>query len=133
MRCSTWRGNDLTKLSRQAQLLGLSEIQTADTLPVQDIIHRQRQFFSSHSFKGGMNLFPAYLNLHVIWPSINRTARLGGVSRADDGRAWGSTPMGKMLQFFKRKNLSPGVQNPDCSIEKFGIRPSIVPSLLLVG
>ena len=26
MRCSTWRGNDLTKLSRQAQLLGLSEI-----------------------------------------------------------------------------------------------------------
>ena len=31
MRCSTWRGNDLTKLSRQAQLFGLSEIQTADT------------------------------------------------------------------------------------------------------
>ena len=26
MRRSTWRGNDLTKLSRQAQLLGLSEI-----------------------------------------------------------------------------------------------------------
>ena len=42
MRCSTWRGNDLTKLSRQAQLLGLSEIQTADTPPVHDIIHRQR-------------------------------------------------------------------------------------------
>ena len=41
MRCSTWRGNDLTKLSRQAQLfLGLSEIRTTDTLPVHDIIHR---------------------------------------------------------------------------------------------
>ena len=48
MRCLTWRGNDLTKFSRQAQLLGLSEIQTADTLPVHDIIHRQRQFFYSH-------------------------------------------------------------------------------------
>ena len=32
MRCSTWRGNDPTKLSRQAQLLGLSETRTADTL-----------------------------------------------------------------------------------------------------
>ena len=34
IRCLTWRGNDLTKLSRQAQLLGLSEIQAADTLSV---------------------------------------------------------------------------------------------------
>ena len=40
MRCSTWRNYVLTKLSRQAQLLGLSEIRTADTLPVHDIIHR---------------------------------------------------------------------------------------------
>ena len=37
MRCSTWRENDLTKLSRQAQLLGLSEIRTTDTPPVHDI------------------------------------------------------------------------------------------------
>ena len=44
MRCSTWRGNDPTKLSRQAQLLDLSEIQTTNTLPVHDIIHRQRSF-----------------------------------------------------------------------------------------
>ena len=67
MRCSTWRGNDLTKLSRQAQLLGLSEIRTADTLPVHDIIHRQRQFFSSHSFPvpaTGLNPSPSSAPAH---------------------------------------------------------------------
>ena len=53
MRCLTWRVNDLAKLSRQAQLMGLSEIQTTDTLPEHDsytgrdsfspLIHSQRQ------------------------------------------------------------------------------------------
>ena len=46
-------GNDLTKLSRQAQLLGLSEIQTADTRPVHDIIHRHflLSFIPSTSYR----------------------------------------------------------------------------------
>ena len=67
MRFLTRRGNDLTKLSRQAQLLGLSEIGTADTLPVHDIIHRQRQFFSSHSFQvpaTGLNPSPSSAPAH---------------------------------------------------------------------
>ena len=70
MRCSTWRGNDLTKLSRLAQLLGLSKIRTADNIPVHYIIHRQRQFFSSHSFPvpaTGLNPSPSSAPAHYWW------------------------------------------------------------------
>ena len=37
------------KVDQTSSTLGLSKIRTADTPPVHDIIHRQRQFFSSHS------------------------------------------------------------------------------------
>ena len=47
IRCSTWRGNEWpNKVEQTRSTLGLSEIRTANPLPMHDKIHRQRASLS---------------------------------------------------------------------------------------